>query len=88
METAAFVLIILLSSVLIIFLIALTILVINLNRISKTVQQVVDQAESVAENVASASKYFKPAVMSGVAAKFVSKVLNNEKPKKKRSHNE
>lgn len=88
METAAFILIILLSSVLIIFLVALTVLVININKISKTVQQVVDQAESVAENVASASKYFKPAVMSGAAAKFVNKILNNEKPNKKRGNSE
>jgi hypothetical protein len=59
-------------------LIALTILIVWLVRISKIVKMVADRAEDVAENVADASKYFKPAVMSGVAAKFVNKVFNNQ----------
>lgn len=83
METAAFVLIILLSVTLIIFLICLTILVVWLTRISKTVKMVVDKAEDVAENVAGASSYLKPAVMSGAAAKFVNKVLNSERKGKR-----
>ena len=81
METAAYILIVILSVTLVVFLLALTVLVVQLTKISRKVRTVAERAEDVAENVASASKYFKPAVMSGSASKFVERVITSQRGK-------
>lgn len=75
------ILIIILSVTLTVFLIVLTYLLVQLIKISRIVKSVADKAEDVAENVADASRYIKPAVVSAKATKFINKILGRQAKK-------
>lgn len=73
------ILVIILACALAIFLVLAIILTSLLIKIAKHVRNVTEKAEDVANNVAAASQYVKPAMFSAAASKFVDNILNNKR---------
>ena len=75
------ILIIILSVTLTVFLLAGIVFLALLIKIAKQVKAITSKAESVANNLASASQYMKPAVVSATVAKFFRSMINNRAKK-------